>query len=222
MRAFIPVLVFVVAVAALSGCSAGTLPGGATGSGPAATSGGGSSAAPAAVAGSGSGSKSKSGSGATSATECSIAGKALATFVTGTMSSPYQKGTDCYFGVGPNGTLSGATLAQQYGDVILVQYGTSGADSQMAAANQVYGGGKGVEQLSGVGTEAHYWGGLNDEGSPQVWARTSGAWCIIQSHLNSATEVGLTAPGGSAVIAKADMPGLGAKFGSVCTALFGG
>lgn len=213
MRKLIPLIVFVAAIATLSGCSAGGLPGS-----PSAATSGASSSAPA----SGAPAASSSGSGATSATECAVAGKALASFVSGTMSSPYQKGDDCYFGVGPNGTLSGATLAQQYGDVIVVQFGTTDVDSNFTAAQQTYGSGSGVENLSGVGTEAHYWGGLNDEATPQVWARTSGAYCIIQTHINSAAEVGLSSPAGSAVIAKLDMPGLAAKFGGVCSALFGG
>ena len=214
MRKIVPLLTFVVAVAALSGCSAGTLPGG---SAPGASN----PSAAASSAGSGGSSGTKSGSGASAATECAVAAKTLATFVSGTMSSAYQKGDACYFGVGPNGTLSGATLAQQYGDVIVVQYTTSGVDGDFQAASQTYGG-AGVQKLSGVGTEANYWGGENDEGTPQVWARTASAFCVVQTHLNAASEVGLSKPSGSAVIAKADMPKLAAEFGSVCSALFGG
>ena len=208
MRKIIPLLTFAIAVAALSGCSSGALPGG---SAPGTTN------PPASAAGSGS----NSGSGTTSATECGTADKALAAFVPGTMSAPYQKGDACYFGVGPNGNLSGATLAQQYGDVVVVQYSTSDVDSQYQAAKDTYGG-SGVQKLSGVGTEANYWGGVNDEGTPQVWARTANAFCVVQTHLNTAAEVGLAKPSGSAVISKADMPKLAGEFGSVCSALFGG
>jgi hypothetical protein len=144
----------------------------------------------------------------------------LAKFVSGTMSAPYQKGYICYFGVGPNGTKSGATLAQQYGDVVVVQYTTTDVDGEYRAASQNYGG-PGIKNLSGVGTKAQYWGGLNNEGSPQVFARTAGAFCLVQTRFNEATEVGLTSPGGSSVFAGADMPKVAAEVGGVCSALFG-
>jgi hypothetical protein len=205
VRKIIPLVTFAIAVAALSGCSTGALPGGAAP--------GASNPSPAASVGAGS----NSGSGATAANACSVAHTALAKVVTAMLSAPYEKKNVCYFGVGPNGGLSGSALSQLYGDSVFVGYSTSDVDSQYQAAVQAYSGSK---KLSGVGTEAVYYDGGN--GNPQVVARTSGGFCSVQTNFNDATEVGLSKPSGSRTIGAADVPKLASELGGVCTALFGG
>jgi hypothetical protein len=208
VRKIVPLLTFVVAVAALSGCSAGSLPGGSASAG--------SNPSAAADSGSSSGSNSGSGPGATAANVCSVAHTALAKVVTGSLSAPYQKDNVCYFGVGSNGSQSGSALAKLYADSVYVGYTTSDVDSQYQAAAAAYSGSK---KLSGVGTEAQYYDGGN--GNPQVVAKTSGALCTVQTNFNDATEVGLSKPTDSRTIAAADVPKLASELGGVCSALFG-
>jgi hypothetical protein len=205
VRKIIPLVTFVIAVAALSGCSTGALPGGSApgASGPSAAASGGSG--------------SNSGSGATAANACEIAHTALAKVVTATLSAPYEKDSVCYFGVGPNGSQSGSALAQLYGDSVYVGYSTSDVDSQYQAAAAAYSGSK---TLGGVGTQAQYYDGGN--GNPQIVARTSGALCTVQTSFNNASEVGLSKPSDSRTIAASDVPRLASALGGVCTALFGG
>jgi hypothetical protein len=209
VRKIIPLLTLVVAVAALSGCSAGALPGG---SAPAASN----PPAAASSAQTGGGSSTKSGGGVTAANQCDIAHDALAKVVIATLSSGYLKGDVCYFGVGPNGTVSGSALAELYGDSVYVAYTTSDVDSQYQSAAAAYSGSK---KLGGVGSQAQYYDGGN--GNPQIVARTSGALCTVQTNFNSATEVGLSKPSDSRTIAAADVPKLASDLGGVCTALFG-
>jgi hypothetical protein len=211
VRTFIPVVVFVVTVATLSGCSAGAPPGSATGGGSSSSAPG--AAAPAAP-------KAASGSTATSSDQCMIAAKVLAKFVTAPLSSPYQKGENCFFGVGPNGTKSGSVLAQQLVDSIIVKYTANDVNNDYQSAQLNYGGESNVGTLSGVGTKANYWGGLEGNSSPQVWARSGNAVCIVQTHIKAA-EVGLTSASASADVAKSDVPNLAAKVGGICAALFG-
>jgi hypothetical protein len=71
-----------------------------------------------------------------------------------------------------------------------------------------------------VGTEARYYDGGN--GDPQIFARTSNAFCDVQTFFNDASEVGLTKPSGSRTITAADVPKLASELGIVCTALFKG
>jgi hypothetical protein len=214
MNKLIPVVVFAFTIAALSGCSAGGLPGGAPGAGNAAAP---SSAGSGSSAAAGSGSGSKSGGAATSGSQCATARTALAKVVTSTLSQPYQRADVCNFGVGPNGNLSGAALGALYGDGVVVKYDASDADnSNYQAALDAYGGAK---SLSGVGTAAQYYDGGN--GDPQVFARTATAFCMVQTSFNDATEVGLSKPSGSRTIGASDVPALAAKLGAICTALFG-
>jgi hypothetical protein len=205
VRKIIPLVTFAIAVAALSGCSAGALPGGSASG----------ASSPSAAAGADSGSS--SGSGATAANACTTAHTALAKVVTASLSAPYEKDNVCYFGVGPNGSQSGSALAQLYGDSVFVGYSTSDVASQYQAAAAAYSGSK---NLSGVGTQAEYYDGGN--GNPQVVARSSGALCTVQTNFNDAAEVGLSKPSDSRTIAAADVPKLASKLGGVCTALFGG
>jgi hypothetical protein len=203
VRKIIPLLTFAIAVAALSGCSTGGLPGGSAAGG----------SNPPAAASSGSG----SGSGATASNACGVAHDALAKVVTAALSAPFEKDNVCYFGVGSNASQSGSALAQLYGDSVFVGYSTSDVDSQYQAAAAAYSGSK---KLSGVGTQAQYYDGGN--GNPQVVARTSRALCTVQTNFNDATEVGLSKPTDSRTIATADVPKLAGELGGVCTALFGG
>ena len=200
MRESVTLLTLIVAVTLLSGCAASSSAGTGTGSGNAGS------------AASGPG----GGGGVTSANECSVAHDALAKVVTGGLSAPYQKDDVCYFGVGPNGSKSGASLAQIFADSVNVRYITSDVDSQYQGAKLAYGG---STALSGVGTEAQYYDGGN--GNPQVFARTSTAFCDVQTNFNDASEVGLTAPAGSRTIAAADVPKLASSIGAVCSKLFG-
>jgi hypothetical protein len=205
MRKFVPVIVLAIAVAALSGCSAGGLPGSASAAGGA--------AAPASTAsGSGAaGSSSKSGS------TCATARSALAKVVTGTLSQAYQRADTCNFGVGPNASLSGPALGALYSNAVVVKYDAADADnSNYQAALDAYAGSK---PLGGVGTAAQYYDGGN--GDPQVFARTATSFCMVQTTINDATQVGLSKPGGSRNIAAADVPKLAGELGGVCRALFG-
>ena len=204
MIKILSLFVLAVSAATLAGCAstASPSPGGSAGtagsSGPSTSSG-------------------TSGSVVSAADECATAKTALAKFVTGAMSAPYQKGDTCFFGVGPNGAATGSALAGLYGDVVHVQLTTSDAASQYQAATVAYSGSK---PLSGVGTQAQYYDGGN--GNPQVSARTDSAFCLVQTYFNAASEVGLTKPTDARTIAAADVPKLAAEIGSVCTALFGG
>ena len=203
MRAVVPVAVVVFAIAALTGCSSGGLPGGAAAGGaPAASSGGTSSTPPKASSGGGS--------------FCATARTALAKVVTGPLSAPYQRGDTCNFGVGPNGNLSGAALGALYGDGVVVKFDSPDTGSNYQASLDAYGGAK---SLSGVGTAAEYYDGGN--GDPQVFAKNATAYCLVQTSFNDATEVGLSKPGGSRTIGESDVVGLATKLGGICTALFG-
>jgi hypothetical protein len=119
--------------------------------------------------------------------------------------------------VGPNGGQSGAGLAQNLSDSVFVRYSTSDPTGDFTGGKMAYSGSK---PLAGVGSEAAYYDGGN--GNPQVLARTSRAFCSVQTYFNAASEVGLTKPSGSRTIAEADVPKLAADLGAVCTALFGG
>jgi hypothetical protein len=184
-------------VAALTGCSAGTLPGGSNG-GAAAAAGG-------------------TGGGATAANECTVAHAALGKVVTRALSSPFQKDDKCYFGVGPNGTKAGADLAQLYSDSVVVRYTTTDVASEYQGGKIAYSGSK---PLNGVGTEAAYYDGGN--GNPQIVARSAAAFCSVQTFFNDASEVGLSKPAGARTIAEADVPKLASDLGAVCNALFTG
>jgi hypothetical protein len=208
MRVIFPVVAIAISAAALTGCSSGGLPGGAAGSG---TAGGTSNSATGNAGGS-----SQSGSGATSANQCSIANDALKKFVTGALSQPYQRGDTCHFGVGPNANLSGAALVALYGDAVVVKFDSPDTGDNYQAAIDAYGGSK---PLGGVGSEAQYYDGGN--GDPQVFAKSASAFCLVQTSFNDATEVGLSKPAAGRNIAEADVPGLAAKIGTVCSALFG-
>jgi hypothetical protein len=155
--------------------------------------------------------------GSTKPNACAIAHDALAKVVTAPLSAPYLKGDTCYFGVGPNGSQSGARLAQNLSDSVFVRYSTSDPAGDFSGGKIAYSGSK---TLSGVGSEAAYYDGGN--GNPQVLARTSNAFCSVQTNFNDASEVGLTKPSGSRTIAETDVPKLAADLGGVCTALFGG
>jgi hypothetical protein len=206
MRKLIPLVVFAVAVAALSGCSTGSLPGGA--------SAGGSVAAPSSA---GSGSAAGSDTSAKSGSTCATARAALAKVVTGSLSQPYQRADTCNFGVGPNASLSGPALGALYSNAVVVKFDAADADnSNYQAALDAYADSK---PLSGVGTAAQYYDGGN--GDPQVFARTATSFCLVQTTINDATQVGLSKPGGSRNIAAADVPKLASELGGVCTALFG-
>ncbi|MDP9027686.1 MAG: hypothetical protein M3N46_09015, partial [Actinomycetota bacterium] len=146
-----------------------------------------------------------------------IAHDALAKFVAGPLSAPYQKDETCYFGVGPNGSKTGTALMQIFGDSVNVRLVTTNVGDQYQAANIAYGG---SQPLAGVGSEAKFYDGGN--GNPQVFARTSKAFCDVQTNFNDASEVGLTKPSGSRTIAEVDVPKLASSVGAVCTALFGG
>ncbi|HEX4444114.1 MAG TPA: hypothetical protein VHZ81_11125 [Galbitalea sp.] len=201
MRAVLPATVVVFAIAILTGCSSGGLPGNAPAAGaPAST--GTSSTAP----------KTNPGGGSF----CSTAHDALAKVVTGALSAPYQRADTCNFGVGPNGGLSGVALGALYGDGVVVKFDSPDTGSNYQAALDAYAGSK---SLSGVGTAAKYYDGGN--GDPQVFAKSATAFCLVQTSFNDATEVGLSKPGGSRTIAAADAPGLAAKLGAICSALFG-
>jgi hypothetical protein len=206
MRKFVPVVVLALAVAALSGCSAGSLPGSSS-------AGGGAPAPSSAGSGSASGSNSPAKSGST----CSTARTALAKVVTGSLSQAYQRADTCNFGVGPNASLSGPALGALYSNGVVVKYDAADADnSNYQAALDAYAGSK---PLSGVGTAAQYYDGGN--GDPQVFARTATSFCLVQTTINDATQVGLSKPSGSRNIAAADVPKLASELGGVCRALFG-
>jgi hypothetical protein len=207
MRAVVPVVVFAIAAAALSGCSTGGHPGGA-----AAGSTGVATAPPA----SGQTTAPKAKGGATSGDVCSIARTALAKVVTASLSQPYQRGDTCNFGVGPNGNASGPALGALYGDSVVVKYDSPDTGSNYQAALDAYGGSK---SLGSVGTAAEYYDGGN--GDPQVFAKTATAFCLVQTSFNDATEVGLSKPSGARNIGAPDVAGLAAKIGAVCSALFG-
>ncbi|MEO7123875.1 MAG: hypothetical protein ABI400_12330 [Lacisediminihabitans sp.] len=210
------VTAFVLATAALTGCSAltpnppGTQPsstGGPTSSG---SNSGGSAPSSTGGAVTGDGSKTK--------VDCAPFAAAVAALFPQGVSSPLLLTPEtCVWGVGSNATATSDVLSQSFNDVFTM-YFSYGDDAELQYKGddgEVTGGAANLTKIGGVGAAASFYDG--GTGLPQVSAWSGKVACGTHLFIADASTVGLTATGDSnRIVAAADEGGLAKKIAEIC------